>query len=139
MNTKSIVENLKSKPKVIFLIDGIGALVTSFSLFGIGYFVQEYFGMPKDILYSLAFVVVFYALYSFSCYFLLFDKFGKATKKWQSFLKVIIAANSLYCLIMSLVLLEFYQNLTDLGLIYFTLEIIVIIILVILEFKVASK
>ncbi|AFM04058.1 hypothetical protein Fleli_1646 [Bernardetia litoralis DSM 6794] len=139
MNIKAIVEQLKSNPKVIFLLDGIGALVTCLSLFGIGFWLQGYFGMPKRVLYSLAFVVVFYAVYSFSCYFFLFDKFGKTTKKWQSFLKIIITANSLYCVIMPFLLVQFYQNLTILGLFYFIFEVIVMTVLVVLEIKIASK
>lgn len=139
MNTKSIVESLKANPKYIFLIDGIGALVTSFSLFGIAFFIQVHFGMHKTVLYILGFVVVFYALYSLSCYFLLFDKFGKSKKKWQSFLKVIIVANSFYCIVMSFLLVQFYQNLTVLGLTYFIFEIMVIVTLVFFEVKIASK
>jgi hypothetical protein len=139
MNLKSIVEQLKSNPKIIFLIDGIGAVITFLSLFGIGFFLQEYFGMPKNVLYSLGFVVVFFAIYSLSGYFLLFDKIGKARKNWQSFLKVISIVNSLYCVLMTFLLIQFNQNLTILGFSYFTLEIVVIITLVILEIKVASK
>lgn len=139
MNLKSIIQQLKSNPKNIFLIDGIGALITFLSLFGIGFWLQEYFGMPATILYSLGFVVVFYAIYSFSCYFFLFDKIGNALKKWQSFLKVIIAANSLYCVILFFLLIYFYQSLTILGFTYFSLEISIITVLVILEMKMAFK
>ncbi len=139
MNIKSIVEQLKANPKVIFLIDGIGAFITFLSLFGIGFWVHHYFGMPQNVLYSLGFVVVFYGVYSFSCYFFLFAKIGKAVKKWQSFLKVIIVANSLYCVIMSFLLIYFYQSLTVLGFTYFSLEISIITVLVILEMKMAFK
>ena len=139
MNTKSIVENLKANPKIIFLIDGIGALVTSFSLFGIAFFMQDYFGMPKRVLYILGCVVAFYAIYSLSCYFLLFDKFGKSKKNWQSFLKIIIAANSLYCVVMAFLLIQFNQSLSVLGFSYFIFEVIVIIALVTFEIKVVSK
>ncbi len=139
MNIKSIVEQLKSNPKIIFLIDGIGALITFLSLFGIGFWLQEYFGMPQNVLYSLAFVGVFYAIYSLSCYFFLFDKIESSIKKWQSFLKVIIAANGLYCVALCFFLIYFYQSLTILGLIYFSLEISVITVLVVLEAKMAFK
>lgn len=138
MNTKLIVENLKLNPKVIFLIDGIGALITCISLFVISFFAQEYFGMPKSVLYSLGFLVAFYTIYSLSCYFFLFDKLENSVSKWQSFLKVIIVANSLYCVLMTFLLTQFNQNLTILGLAYFSFEIIVIIALVILEAKLVS-
>jgi hypothetical protein len=139
MNLKSIVEQLKSNPKIIFLIDGIGAVITFLSLFGIGFWLHEYFGMPKNVLYSLAFVVVFYAIYSFSCYFFLFDKIESSIKKWQSFLKVIIVANSFYCVVLGFLLIYFYETLTVLGFIYFTIEISVITVLVILEVKMTFK
>ena len=139
MNIQKTVENLKANPKVIFLIDGIGALVTSFSLFGIGFWLSNYFGMPKNILYILSIIVAFYAFYSLSCYFFLFDKLGKTDKNWQSFLKVIIAANFAYCVVMPFLLVEFYQNLTALGFSYFIFEIMIILVLVVLEIKVASK
>lgn len=139
MSIKSIVEQLKSKPKTIFLIDGIGALITFLSLFGIGFWLHEYFGMPQSVLYSLAIIAIFYCVYAFFCYFSLFDKFGKAVKKWQCFLKVIIVANSLYCVLLFFLLIYFYQNITILGFIYFTLEISVITILVILEMKMSFK
>ncbi len=136
---KKVELNLRTEPKNIFLIDGIGALVTFLFLFGIGFLVQEYFGIPKNVLYILAFVALFYAIYSFLCYFFLFDNFGKSLRKWQFFLKIIIIANSLYCMIIAFLLVLFYQNLTVLGLSYFILEIGVIIILVILETRIAFR
>lgn len=139
MNIQTAVEKVKASPKIIFLIDGIGALVTSLSLFGIGFWLQEYFGMPKSVLYILSSVVVFYAIYSLSCYFFLFDKLGKPVKKWQSFLKVIIAANSLYCVVMPFLLIFHFDRLTVLGINYFIFEMIVIIALVIFEIKVISN
>lgn len=139
MNIQTTVESLKANPKVIFLIDGMGALVTSLSLFGIEFWLQEYFGMPKNVLYILSSVVAFYAVYSFSCYFFLFDKLGKTNKNWQSFLKVIIFANVMYCVAMPFLLVEFYQNLTTLGFFYFIFEIIIILTLVVFELKVISK
>ncbi|WP_375563145.1 hypothetical protein ACE193_11620 [Bernardetia sp. OM2101] len=138
MNIQKTVENLKANPKVIFLIDGIGALVTSFSLFGIGFWLSNYFGMPKSILYILSSIVAFYAVYSISCYFFLFDKLGK-DKNWQSFLKGIIAANSLYCIVMPFLMLFHYEDLTVLGMSYFIFEIIVILVLVVFEIKLVSK
>lgn len=139
MNIKSIVEQLKESPKNIFLIDGMGALITFLSLFGIAFWLQEYFGMPKIVLSGLAILAFFYCVYAFSCYFLLFDKFGKAVKKWQSFLKVIIAANSLYGAMLFFLLIYFYQSITILGFTYFTFEISILTVLVILEMKMAFK
>ncbi|WP_338793404.1 hypothetical protein [Bernardetia sp. MNP-M8] len=139
MNIQTAIEKVKSNPKVIFLIDGIGALVTSLSLFGIGFWLSDYFGMPKNILYILSSIVAFYAFYSLSCYFFLFDKLGKTDKNWQSFLKVIITANILYCTVMPFLMLFHYEGLTVLGMSYFIFEIFVILVLVVFEIKVASN
>lgn len=58
MKFQTAVEKVKSNPKVIFLMDGAEALVTSFSLFGIGFLLQEQFRMPKNILFVLASIVI---------------------------------------------------------------------------------
>ena len=143
MNMHTLVDKVESTPKVIFLVDGIGALITFLSLFGIGFFLQKHFGMPKNVLYILSFIVALYAIYSLLCYFLLFKKrsSGLESRKrnWQSFLKVIIVANSLYCVAMLLLLIQFYQTLTVLGLTYFIFEVMIIMILVLLEIKLISK
>ncbi|WP_291724215.1 hypothetical protein [Bernardetia sp.] len=139
MKLQTAVEKVRSNPKVIFLMDGAGALVTSLSLFGIGFLLQEYFGMPKNILFILASVVIFYAVYSLSCSFFLFDETGKPKRKWQSFLKVIIAGNILYCVVMSFLLMTHYDTLTVLGIAYFTFEIIIILSLVLFEIKIISS
>ncbi len=146
MKIQTLVEYIKAKPKTIFLINGSGALITSFSLFGIGFLMQQYFGMPKSVLYILSIVVMFYAIYSLSCYFFLFKRIEKHIDKseqkiinWQIFLKIIIIANSLYCVIMFFLLILHYKNLTILGIIYFIIEMIVIISLVVFEIKILKS
>ncbi len=129
---RSIIDNLTANSKRLFLIDGSGAFLTAFFLFAILVRFEDSFGMPRRILYFLSFVACIYTIYSFSCYFLIFNK-------WRPFLKAIILANIIYCFITIGLVIYFYQNLTILGLIYFFLEVIVMSSLIFLELMVVAK
>jgi hypothetical protein len=134
MKTKlqSLLHHLISNPKQIFLIDGFGALVTTFSLAVVLVIFESHFGMPRKILYILSFAACIFAIYSFSCAL-------RMPEKWQPFLKAIAIMNFMYCCATFFLLYYFYENLTILGLTYFILEIIVILILVKIEFMLATK
>lgn len=127
-----VIHKLTSNSKRLFLIDGAGGLMTTFSLFAILEVFETSFGIPSKTLYFLSFLGCVYTIYSFSCYFLIVNN-------WRPFLKVIIMANSIYCCITMGLVLYFFTNLTILGLIYFSLEIVVITGLIILEMKILSK
>lgn len=128
---------MQTHPERMFLLDGIGALVTALSLLGIAQ-LESYFGMPARILHVLAVVVGFYALYSFSCRFFLFGK-ESFVRIWRTPLLIIASANGLYCVVMAFLLFRFYESLTALGLIYFVMEVSLILLLVWFEVKVATK
>jgi hypothetical protein len=116
------------KIKTLFLIDGLGALLSAFFLFAVLGTFSEYFGMSPTILIRLSAIAMIFALYSMTCFFFLKDN-------WKPFLRIICAANLLYsCLTISLVI-YFYKNLTLLGIAYFLAEIIVILGLVFVELK----
>lgn len=117
-------------PKRIFLIDGLGALVTAFFLICILARFQTSFGMPKKSLYVLSSIAIFFSIYSLSCYWLLKRSMG-------TFLLLIAVANTLYC-ILTIILLEYYaSSLTLLGFAYFICELAIILTLVVIEFKAA--
>lgn len=119
-------------PKTLFLIDGLGALLSAFLLGVILVQFEAYFGMPQQVLYFLAAIPCLFALYDFYCYF-------RVHKNRGPFLKIIALANLLYCcLSIGLVILHFPQ-LTPLGLIYFFLEFIIVIALAGMELKTAIK
>ena len=127
----SQLQALITNPKKLFLIDGIGAFVSAFFLGVVLVSLQKYIGLPKNILYVLAIIPVFFAVYSFSCYFFL--------KKNQSrFLKDIAIANLLYCCTTISLLIYFYQSLTILGLVYFILELLIVVAIIRLELKAAQ-
>ncbi len=119
-------------PKKLFLIDGFGALVSALFLGVVLVRLEDKIGMPINVLYFLAVLPIFFAIYSFSCYFL-------AKEKSKPFLKGIATLNLLYCFLTVGLLFLYDHNLTSLGWTYFIAELIVLVILIGLEFKASSK
>lgn len=128
----SLIETFTNKPKKIFLVDGLGAVLTAFLLvvFLIRY--VDVFGMPQKPLYFLSIIAVMYAIYSFCCYFFIGNR-------WRSYLKLIAFANLLYCCVTISLVIYFYSSVTIFGLIYFFAELIVIGCLVTIELMTASR
>lgn len=120
---KIYIDKLISDPKRLFLIDGLGALLTAFILFKILAGFEEVFGMPQKVIYLLSLVPFIYAIYSFCCYFFI-------RTRWRVYLKAIAIANILYCWLTTALVVYFYQSLTVLGLTYFLSEVIIIVSLV---------
>lgn len=116
----------------IFLIDGLGAIVTAVILSFILPIFQV--GVPKDVLNALAAVAILFGIYSLTCFVL------KA--KNTTFLKGIIFANLLYCVATALIVFYFYKQLNWLTIAYFVSEILVIVSLISFEIwvlKIKSK
>ncbi len=131
MNKKVLatLSYFKKQPRLFFLIDGIGALITSLLLFTVLTPFNEYFGMPKHLLYPLALIAIGFSLYSFTCYAL-------KTKNWKLFLLIIAVANIIYCLLTIGLVLYNLSHMTILGIAYFMGECIIIGILVFVEIKI---
>lgn len=118
-------------PKCIFLIDAFGASMTILLLGGVLARWHHIFGMSPQVLYKLVFIACFYAIFSFFCYF----NFEKIAANWKTYLKIIAIANMLYCILTFILMIYFFQQLTILGLFYFSGEIIIILTLAIFEFR----
>ncbi|WP_436516934.1 hypothetical protein [Ekhidna sp. To15] len=118
----------KLSQKHLFLIDGMGALVSAFFLGFILIRFQSLVGMPVEVLYPLAALALIFAIYSLSCYLL-------APTNLHPFLKFIAIVNSFYCLATLGLVIWHYQLLTFLGFCYFFLEIVIIALLVSLELR----
>lgn len=127
----SVLQRLISNPKQLFFIDGLGALVSAFFLGVVLVRLHETIGMQLNILYFLAILPIFFAMYSFSCYFFLADNH-------RTFLRGIAFANLLYCCITLSLVVYYYNSLTVLGLTYFLVELIIVGVIIAIEFK-ASK
>ncbi len=121
-------KNFKLNPRILFLVDGLGALTTAFFLFVILKTYNEYIGMPQLILNYLSIIAVLLSLYSMSCFSLL-------KNQSQIFLRIIGVANLLYCCLTMGLLIYNYQGLTILGATYFLTEIMIICGLAFVELK----
>lgn len=123
---------LRITEKNIFLIDGLGALLTAFLLIAVLRIYEKYFGMPSDILFILSAIACIFAIYSWSC-FLFIDKIS------SKFLMPIIIANASYCLLTFSLIVYYFNRLTVLGIIYFLVEIITLCILIYFENKILKN
>ena len=122
------------KPKKLFLIDAIGGIISSTIIYFGVFFLNDVFRMPKKVLTILAFIPILYFFYSFFNYLN-----ANKNKNLSNQLKIIAFANLSYC-VFTITLINFYfSKLTVLELTYFILEIIVLILLSIIEFKTAKK
>ena len=84
------------------------------------------------MLQVLAATACLFAVYSFSCFLFL-------KHRWKLFLKIIAAANSMYCLITIGAIGYYFDQMTPLGLLYFGVEITVIVFLVMIEVGVVRR
>ena len=115
--------------KKILLLDSLGAVVTAINLLVIPQF-ESYTGIPRDIALILVPLPILYSIFSFFSY-----KFGN--HNWRSLLKMIAIANLFYCCLTLYITWINFDTFKILGIIYFIVEIIFIIILATLEFKIA--
>ncbi len=121
----------KISPKYLFLIDGLGALLSAFMLGVPLVYFEEHFGMPRNILYGLAFIPCVFAVYSLFCY-------GRLPANWRPYLRGIAILNLLYCCLTATCMVLMYSKLTLLGLLYFGGEIIIVVALALIELRVAK-
>lgn len=129
---QNILEKINRKPKILFLVDGYGALLSSLLYIAVLANFEEVFGMPRVEVYVLSFLAGLYAIYSFSCYHL-------KLKNWPLFMKVIAIANLLHCCLTIGLVIYYFDIITILGLIYFAGEVIIVVALAKLEYKTAAS
>ena len=130
MNIQQILNH--PEPRTLFLIDGVGALLSAFMLGILLPSFERIFGMPAPVLYLLAGMALVFALYSFTCY----RRFGQ---HWRPFLKGIAIINLSYCALTLVLSFYHYTSLTLLGWIYFIVEIIIVVSLAFIELKTANS
>lgn len=123
---------MKLTAKQLFLVDGLGALLSAFFLGVILVQFETYFGMPAKVLYVLSALAGVYALYSLSCYFFL-------NTTWGPYLRIIAAANLLHCGLTIVLLVRHFDQIEPLGWLYFLGEIGIVSFLAIEEWKTSAK
>lgn len=126
------MENFLNTPKTLFLIDGIGAIVSAIMLGLILPYYKSYIGMPTYILQWLALAAVGFAIYSLTCFII-------NPTRWSFFLKIIGLINLTYCVVSLGILFQHYSQLTAIGIAYFVLEKIIVLSIATVELKVARQ
>jgi len=116
--------------KKLFLIDGLGALISAFLLGVVLVKFESLFGIPKPTLYILAAIPIFFALYDFFCYF-------RIKKNLPIFLKGIALMNILYCCLSLCFAFHHSTSITALGWAYIIIEIVIVVGIAIFELRVA--
>lgn len=132
MSIKKIVSALSLTPRRLFLIDGIGAIISALLLSILLGQNFEFFGMPQEVLYKLAALAGIFAIYSISCHLLL-------RSIYKPFLLIIAIANLLYCCITLVLMYKFFHELTVTGILYFIAEKIAVCSIVYIEFIAIKK
>lgn len=127
----SLIQYFAQKPRQLFLVDGIGALVSALLLLGILLPLQAHFGMPRQILLILGLLAMAFVVYSFSCYSLL--RCPRAI-----FIKIISLTNLSYCALTLGLVIYHFNSLSSLGITYFFVEIVVICLLAWVEWGTAA-
>jgi len=129
---QKLLDHFTLNPKQLFLIDGLGAVVSASLLGTIGYRFADTFGMPQWVLYFLAALPCLFIVYDMICYL-------KVHKNWAPYIKIVVFINLFYCFLSLGFMIYFYQELTTIGLIYFSLELLVVLILVNIEWKTSKR
>lgn len=124
--------NSKLSIKKLFLIDAIGALVSAILLGVVLVALQHLVGLPKNMLYLLSAIPILFFTNSLRCY--KFDPTAAALN-----LKLVAIFNLLYCCLTASLIVIYFNDLTTLGIIYFSGEIILVVALSIFELQFASK
>jgi len=126
-----IKKMLKLSPKALFLIDGLGAIVTAFFLRVVLVKMNHLIGMNIPTLELLFTVAVFLAFFSLTNYFL-------NPTNWQSRLKFIAFMNFFYAIASAGLLIFYRQEILPLGYLYFIVEILIILFIARIEYLKSS-
>lgn len=129
---KRLLKSFTLNPKKLFLIDGLGAVLSAFLLGIVLVKFESIIGIPPSTLYFLAVFPLLFVIYDFYCY-------RKKHNNLKSFLEGIAVANLLYCCFSVGVTLYHLKTITYLGWIYILAETLIILILLSFEFMIAKQ
>jgi hypothetical protein len=128
--TSVLAERLARTPRTLFLIDGVGALVTALSVGVLLPMLGEHIGMPRPVLRSLALTAAVLAAYSLTCA-------AAQPTRWPALLRGIALANAGYCVVTAALLVRVSATRHALDWLYFGGEIAVVSALATFELRVA--
>ena len=132
MPLKPLLTKAEQTPKKLFIIDGLGAILSAFML---GIMLVQYevlFGMPSSALYILATIPLFFAAYD--CYF-----YRKKNRNIGLDLKRIAGLNVVYCCVSIGCSLYHSKSIKSLGWAYLFFEITIVLVLAMIEYRVGRK
>lgn len=132
MPLENLISKAKTKPKKLFLIDGLGALLSAFLLAFVLTKFELVFGIPSPTLYLLSAIPTLFTCFDFYAY-------RNADQKTALFLKRIAALNVIYCCISLALMFYHFETITTLGWTYILLEILIVMLLAFIEFRVGRK
>lgn len=124
----SIIE----KPKQLFLVDAIGALLSAFLLGVVLVEMEQYFGIPPSTLYFLASIPCVFAVFDIYCII-------SISKNSGTFLKFIAIANLMYCALSISLAFTHIEVITYLGWIYIVGEVLLVSFLAYVELVISRK
>lgn len=129
---KYMLRKIESEPKWLFLVDGLGAMLSSIFLGVVLVKFETFIGIPSSTLYFLAVIPIFFMIYDYT-------SFRNNRSKTEWLLKGIAIFNLLYCCL--LIGFGFYHSdtITIFGITYIILEVLVVVSLAIWEFRSAQN
>jgi len=125
------IENQKHC-RTLFLIDGLGAIISAVMLGIVLPRFEHLIGMPAVVLKGLTIAATMFAIYSLTCYAI-------QPKRWHIYLRTIGIVNLLYCAVSIGLVIYYYPQLTVLGILSFAVEKIIVFSLAMLEIKTSMK
>ncbi len=131
-NENTLIDQLISSPQKLFLLDGVGAFISAIFLGIVLVWLNDFIGMPVQVLYVLATLAAFYMIFSLSCYYF-------EPNAWRICLRIIATANFLHCILTIGLLYQYRAQIQPLGWLYFVGELLILFFIVNLEWKGAKK
>lgn len=128
---KTIKDLILHNPRQLFLVDGVGAMLSAFLLGVVLVRMERLFGIPPSALYVLAAIPIGFAIYDFICYKVVY-------RNYSTFLKIIAILNITYCVLSVGYAIYHSVSITLLGWAYIISEVLIVLFLARLEMKVAN-
>jgi hypothetical protein len=130
MNWLTLLHYFSAHPRRLFLLDGTGALLTAATLYGSYRYFDNCFQLPEDVFVMFFYTALYMAVFSF------INVANPRNYKVFS-LRFIGTANRLYALLTFSISLLYYKELAAIALFYFGVEMLILVLLSAVEFKVA--
>ncbi|MDB2657016.1 hypothetical protein N9Y60_03055 [Crocinitomicaceae bacterium] len=119
----------------IFLIDGVGAMVTAALLFFLLGSFPSFFGVPNYLLVVLSGIAFTFAVYSLTCHLLLRSE---RLKRNREALRIIALMNIGYCILTIVSMIELRSTISVWGMLYFIGEIMLILVIAFTDIRLAK-